>query len=98
MSKTTRRTIADFKAAHDPDTIVPNKIRTALAEIEKVGPEHFEYEVDFLKLAGISTTQIGQYRDQFADYWLITPGTNGNKSAKRVYFGNTKIVKKLKGT
>ena len=37
-SNTTPRTIADFKGAHDPDVIVPRKIRAALEQIAKGWP------------------------------------------------------------
>ena len=59
-SKITPRTIADFKGAHDPDVIVPRKIRAALEQIAKVGAEHYEYEGDLIKLAGISQGQNHQ--------------------------------------
>src|SRR5882724_5125714 len=97
MAKKVVRTLNDFKAAHDPDVIIPAKIKIALAAIEKIGPEHYEYEQDFVKMAGISVTQLARYRDQFEAYWLLTAGSNGKASQKRVYFGNTKIVTKLKG-
>jgi len=89
------KTLADFKAAHDPNVIVPNKIRAALAAIEKEGPENWLYEVDFLKLSGVSTTQLSQFRDQFADHIIETPASSRG-SAKRVYFGNAKVAAKLR--
>ncbi len=91
------KTLADFKAAHDPNVIVPNKIRAALAAIEKEGAEHWLYEFDFLKLSGLSTTQLAMFRDQFAAHIVEAPGGNGNKSTKRVYFGNAKVAAKLRG-
>ena len=94
MSKA--KTLADFKAAHDPDVIVPNKMRAGLAAIEKEGPENWMYEGDFLKLTGISTTQIARYREQFAAHIIETPSTS-TKSIKRVYFGSAKIAAKLRG-
>lgn len=94
--KTPARTIADFKGAHDPDVIVPRKIRAALEEIAKVGPEHYEYEGDLIKLAGISQGQITKYRSQFEAHMVETPATHG-KSVKRVYFGNPKVAAKIRG-
>lgn len=90
------KTLADFKAAHDPNVIVPNKIRLALAAIEKEGPEHYLYELDFLKLSGLSTTQLASFRDQFAAHIVEAPAAHG-KSIKRVYFGNAKVAAKLRG-
>jgi hypothetical protein len=91
------KTLADFKAAHDQDVIVPNKIRAALAAIEKEGAEHWLYEGDFLKLSGISTTQIARYREQFSSHIVLAAGANGKQSNKRVYFGNAKVAAKLRG-
>jgi hypothetical protein len=91
------KTLADFKAAHDPNVIVPNKIRVALAAIEKEGPENWLYEADFLKLSGLSTTQLAMFRDQFAAHIVEAAGTRSGKSAKRVYFGNAKVAAKLRG-
>lgn len=90
------KTLADFKAAHDPNVIVPNKIRAALAAIEKEGAENWSYEVDFLKLSGLSTTQLATFRDQFAAHIVEAPAAHG-KSTKRCYFGNAKIAAKLRG-
>ena len=90
------KTLADFKAAHDPNVIIPGKIRAALAAIEKEGPEHWLYEVDFLKTSGLSTTQLAMFRDQFAAHIVEAPATHG-KSTKRVYFGNAKVAAKLRG-
>lgn len=89
------KTLADFKAAHDPNVIVPNKIRAALASIEKEGPENWLYEGDFLKLSGLSVSQLASYRDQFAAHIIEAPATHG-KAVKRVYFGNAKVATKLR--
>jgi len=93
---TPARTIADFRDAHDRDVIVPKKMRAALEQIAKVGPEHYEYEVDFMKLASISTGEIAKYRGQFEAHIVETPAAHG-KSVKRVYFGNAKTAAKLRG-
>lgn len=89
------RTLADFRAAHDPDVIIPSRIREAFAAMLKIGPQHYEYEVDFLKLSGLSTTQLAAYRDQFAAHIIETPsGRNG--AAKRVYFASAKVAASLR--
>lgn len=89
------KTIADFRSAHDPNVIVPNKIRAALAAMLKEGTEQWEYELDFLKRSGISTTQLGQFRDQFADHIIEASGSSG-RNAKRVWFADAKVAKKLR--
>jgi hypothetical protein len=93
---TKAKTLEDFRAAHDRNVIVPNKIREALAQLLKIGPEHYEYENEFIKLAGISQTDMGMFRDQFADYFLETTRTNGGRQ-RRVWFGDKKVVAKVRG-
>lgn len=95
-SKTAPRTIADFRDAHDRDVIVPKKMRAALEAIAKVGPEHFEYEQDFIKLASISQGECSKYRVQFEKHIVETPAAH-QKTIKRVYFGNVKVAAKLRG-
>src|SRR5262245_27635058 len=95
-AKTTARTVADYKAAFDPDVIVPNKIRAALATLLKEGAEHWEYEIDFTKRAGLNATQFARYRDEFKAHFVETPSTGG-RSPKRVWFSDAKVAKKLRG-
>jgi hypothetical protein len=95
MATAKPRTLADFRAAHDPDVIVPNKIRVALEKVGAAGPENFEYEMEFAKLAGISVNQLAAYRDQFAKHIVETGGTHGRKG-KLVYFGDPKVAAKLR--
>lgn len=95
MSKKAK-TIADFRAAHDLNVIVPTKIRVALEQIAAEGPENWEYEADFIKRAGVSQAQIGQFREQFADHIVETPAVHG-RSGRRVWFGAAKVASKLRG-
>lgn len=90
---TKSKTLADFKAIHDPNVVVPSKIRKALEAMTKNGPENWEYEGEFIRLAGISTTQMGAFRDQFVEHIVETSG----KQAKRVWFGSTKAAAKARG-
>lgn len=94
--KTAARTLADFRAAHDPDVMVPARIRAALLELEKVGAEEWRYEAEFLPLARVSTTQLAQYRDQFAAHIVETAGVSG-RSPKRIWFATTKAAKSARG-
>lgn len=94
--KTVARTVTDFRNAHDRDVIVPRKIKAALETMAKIGPEHHEYEIDFMKLAGISSGEIAKYRAQFEAHIVEAPAAHG-KSVKRVYFGNAKTAAKLRG-
>ncbi len=88
------KTIADFRSAHDANVIVPNKIRAALAAMLKEGAEQWEYELDFIKRAGVSNTQMGMFREQFLDH-VIEASVNG-RNPKRVWFADVKVAKKLR--
>jgi hypothetical protein len=55
-----------FRAAFDPNVIIPNKIRAALADLAKhEGPDAWDEEVNFLKRAGINAQTVAQHRDTF---------------------------------
>lgn len=95
-AKKPAKTIADFRAAHDPAVIVPNRITTALAGLLSEGPEQWEYEVDFIKRAGISPVQIGQFRDQFKDY-IVETSNSSRRTGVRVWFGSVKAAAKARG-
>lgn len=93
------RTLTDFRNTHDRDVVIPNKLRAALAAMAKEGPEHHLYEQELLELAGISTTDLGKYREQFAAHIYVVGHANGKAlpSAKNVWFHDPKVVKKLGG-
>lgn len=87
------KTLADFRAVHDPNVVVPAKIKATLAAMEKADKTAWEYEGDFLKLSGISTTQLGQFRSQFEGYIVETTG----KSSKRVWFATVAAANAARG-
>ena len=94
--KNKARTVADFRAAHDKDIIVPTKIRGGLAKLLEVGPEHFEYDDGFRALCGLQGAELAAYRNSFADHWFLTPGAGSGKQSKRVWFGNAKVAARLR--
>lgn len=82
-----KKDLSAFRAAHDKNVIVPKKINDAFESMKKAGDE-FEYEGDFVKRAGLSQTDLGAFREQFADHIVETKG----KSAKRAWFFDTKTA------
>lgn len=98
VTKKPGRTIADFRAAHDKNVIIPMKIKKALEEMAKHGPEHFEYEADLVRVAGISQSDLAKFRDQFADHIVVANHQNGKalSSAKNVWFHNVKVARDLR--
>jgi hypothetical protein len=92
------KTLADFRSAHDPNVIVPNKIRAAFAAMLKEGAEQWDYEGDFTKRADISQTQLGAFRELFIDHIIEAPSGSAGRTGRRVWFADAKIAKKLRGT
>ncbi len=96
MTAKKARTADDWQASHDPDVIIPNKIRAALAALLKQGPEHYEYEADFAKLAGVSLPKLAQYRAQFDSHIVLGEDPTGRRTSQRGWFGNPKTAKRLR--
>lgn len=93
MPKQTRN-LASFGATYDKNVIVPNKIRAALAALEKEhGAEGWEHEAELIKRASASTTDFAMFRDQFASHFVEVGGRN----AKRVWFATVKAAKAARG-
>lgn len=81
--KDKRKTLADFRAIYDKGTIVPAKVKAALKELGRAG---WEYEVGFAKLAGVSLSDLGNFRDLFSDYVLPV-----ERGARRIWAGSTEL-------
>lgn len=64
------RSVDDFRAKHDTSYIVPAKIKAALAAMDG----GWLYESEFVKLAGISQTQLGAFRPQFEEHVVQLKG------------------------
>lgn|SRR5574341_785109 len=97
---TPTRNVATFRAAHHRDVVIPNKIKAALAKMaEDHGPEHYEYESDFVKLAGISNTDLSTYRDGFNDFIVEAKpiGASNSRAARRAWFATAKAAKTARG-
>ena len=92
------RTVADYRAAHDKDVIIPNKIRAGLARLLAIGPEHYADNEEFRALCGVQAAELATYRNQFARNWFIVAGTNRSKTPKRIWFGNPKVADRLRPT
>jgi hypothetical protein len=93
--KSKAKTLADFRETHDPNVIVPTKIRKALEQMAAEGPENWEYEADFVRRASVSQTQMGQFRDQFAAHVVETPHVQG-RQPRKVWFASVKIAAKMR--
>lgn len=85
-----KKSLADFKAAHDKSFIVPAKIKTALAAL---GSDGWEYEADFNKAAGVSSNDLSAYRDTFAEHIVLIKA--GGKE-RRVWAGSKALAAKMR--
>ena len=85
------KSLDDFRSTHDKNYIVPKKIKDAL---EKLG-DSWEYEIDFVKLAGISTTDLFRFREQFEEH-IVEVKSNSGSHKKNVWAGTVKFATKLR--
>jgi hypothetical protein len=81
-----KRTIADFKAAYDKDTIIPNRIKDGLKRMV----DEWLTEQEFVRFAGVSTGDMANYREQFEAY--IVPV----KRDKRIWAKTPRIAAELR--
>lgn len=90
------RTVSDFRATYDRNVIVPAKIKAGLAALLKIGKEHYAPDEEFRNLCGLQGAQLADFRDQFRKHWFFTPSISGNKTPKRVWFGDAKVAARLR--
>lgn len=88
QAKTKGKSLDDFRAAHDKSFIVPKKIRDGLAQLG----ESWEYEVEFMRRCGLSTTDLAAYRTSFQDHVVDI----GGKNPKRIWAGTKKFATQLR--
>lgn len=81
------RSLAEFRQVYDKDLIVPQKIKAALKGLGG----SWLYEQEFVKAAGVSTADLSNYRDQFADYVV-----NIRRSSKRAWAGSAALANQLR--
>jgi hypothetical protein len=85
------KTLEEFRSAHDKNYIVPKRLKEALV---KLG-DSWEYEIDFMKMAGVSTTDLINFREQFEAH-IVTVKVNGSSHRKNVWAGTTAFAAKLR--
>ena len=82
-----RKTLAEFRATYDKATIVPAKLRAA---IKSLGQGGWEYEVQFSHNAGVSLSDLANFRDQFSKYVVAL------REGRRVWAGSPKTAQIMK--
>jgi hypothetical protein len=87
--KAVGKDITAFKDSHDKNTIVPRKIEEAF---KLLGPDKWEYQPEFIKLAQISVTDLATFREQYADFYVEIRA----KTRKVVWCGSKALATKLR--
>lgn len=85
------KTLEEFRSMHDKNYIVPKKIKDALAQLG----DSWEYEIDFIKIAGLSTTDLVTFREQFEAH-IVSVKVNGTSHRKNVWAGTPAFAAKLR--
>lgn len=90
------KTLADFKAAYDPNVRIPAAIRAAIASLLAEGREAWEYDADFIRRCGpgVGNTNMTAYRDTFAKH--IVKVREKGKNEKMIWFGDAKVATKAR--
>jgi hypothetical protein len=82
------KSLADFRKQYDKNFIVPEKIEKALRQL---GAGGWETELNFAKLAGVSMTDVGLFREKYQDHVVLV-----ERGSRRIWAGSKSLAKKLK--
>lgn len=88
----TGRTLSDFRQTHDKSFIVPARIKEALSQLGA----SWMYEHEFTKLAGLSQTDFGRYKDDYIDDHCVEVRASGG-NVKRIWCGTKAFRDQLEG-
>lgn len=91
------KTLADAKRLHDPDTVIRTKIESRFAEMLKIHPEEWDYEIDFIRGAGISQKNASDYREHYKKHIAVTEKISGERSGKTLWFADPRVAAKFRG-
>ena len=80
------KTLADFRALHDKDFIVPRKIKDGLRTM----PGVWMHEIDFVRHAGVTLHDLGNYREQFAEL-LVVP-----RDGRKIWAKTAAVAEQMK--
>lgn len=81
------KSLAEFRAEHDKDYIVPRAIRDGL----KALGSGWEYEVQFARACGLNMTDLGNYRDMFAEHVVQI-----RRDGKRAWAGTKQVAAEMR--
>jgi hypothetical protein len=81
------RPLTEFRNTYDKATIVPAKINAAIAALGS----SWDYEQAFAKLAGVSLSDLGNFREAFTDH-VVVLGRDG----RRAWAGTKKTAQAMR--
>lgn len=81
------KSLSEFRQSYDKSFIVPKRLKEG---IKALGATGWEYEVQFAKTCGISLSDLGNFRDEFAAHVIQIPG------GRRVWAGSVKLAEQMK--
>lgn len=87
--KAGKKGLQDFRALHDKNFLVPQRIKAGL---DALG-DGWEYEVDFVRSCGLSTTDFARFREQFEEFSV---NVGSARSPKRVWAGTKAMAAKMR--
>lgn len=82
----------EFQKEHDQSFIIPERVRTGLAELA----DTWEYEADFMKRIACNATMVSPYREQFSEHVIDIKPRAGRSHSKRAWCGTVKLANKLR--
>lgn len=84
-----------FRAAFDPNVIIPNKIRAGLDDLAKAeGADAWEEEPKFMQRAKVNAQTIAAHRDAFKAH--IVEAKNANRKPVNVWFVDVKAAAEMR--
>jgi hypothetical protein len=90
MATKTTKKLADFRAVHDKNFVVPERIKAGLARLGKDG---WEYEASFIRLCETNVVDFSRFRDQFNEYCVVF---KENGKERRVWAGSKAAADKMR--
>lgn len=81
------RSLAEWEAKYDRADMVPRRIEAALAQLG----ECWEYEIEFMRRAQISSSDLARYRDRYLDHVVYV-----RAERRRVWVGSAEAAKKMR--
>ena len=81
------KTLSDFQQTYDKDTIVPAKVREAIAALDG----GWVYESEFTRLSGVSFADLSTYRDEFSSYIVFV-----KRDSKRIWAATPELAEQMR--